>query len=323
MRFMRIIFIRQDTVIRALFQHRLLMKKVGLLFFLFAFNCLSSYSQFWSKRDFSLSMNFDVECEPGTTFFRMIALVPTTHAGIQEIEKLAYNIQPDSVYYHKNTCFAEFKIENPDSNFTITVDVEGRLYNNDYKTANSEVKLSEEELNDYLTHTEMCEVDSPAIQTRARRLEALEEKTIEKIHVLWDEIQSIPFFHEPKADAKSALEVIKEGKANCVGKSHIFIALCRATGIPARLVCGLAPTTGHGWPEVYIEKKGWVKFEPTHSNERNYQRIKGNHIRLSEGIFTYRGLNTNQRIHWWWNWKGKSTQCKVNENHKFRILRSE
>ena len=55
-----------------------------------------------------------------------------------------------------------------------------------------------------------------------------------------------------------------------------------------------------------IEKKGWVKFEPTHSNERNYQRIKGNHIRLSEGIFTYRGLNTNQRIHWWWNWKGQS-----------------
>ena len=156
------------------------MKKVGLLFFLFAFNCLSSYSQFWSKRDFSLSMNFDVECEPGTTFFRMIALVPTTHAGIQEIEKLAYNIQPDSVYYHKNTCFAEFKIENPDSNFTITVDVEGRLYNNDYKTANSKIKLSEEELNDYLVHTEMCEVDSPAIQTRARRLEALEKKTIEK-----------------------------------------------------------------------------------------------------------------------------------------------
>lgn len=323
MRFMRIIFIRQDTVIRALFQHRLLMKKVGLLFLLFAFNCLSSYSQFWSKRDFSLSMNFDVECEPGTTFFRMIALVPTTHAGIQEIEKLAYNIQPDSVYYHKNTCFAEFKIENPDSNFTITVDVEGRLYNNDYKTANSKIKLSEEELNDYLVHTEMCEVDSPAIQTRARRLEALEKKTIEKIHVLWDEIQSIPFFHEPKADAKSALEVIKEGKANCVGKSHIFIALCRATGIPARLVCGLAPTTGHGWPEVYIEKKGWVKFEPTHSNERNYQRIKGNHIRLSEGIFTYRGLNTNQRIHWWWNWKGKSTQCKVNENHELRIIRNE
>ncbi len=272
------------------------MKKAGLLFLLFAFNCLSSYSQFWSKRDFSLSMNFDVECEPGTTFFHMLALVPTTHAGIQEIEKLTYNIQPDSVYYHKNTCFAEFKIENPDSNFTITVDVEGRLYNNDYKTANSKIRLTEEEKKHYLAHTEMCEVDSPAIQTRARRLEALEKKTIERIHVLWDEIQSIPFFHEPKADAKSALEVIKEGKANCVGKSHTFIALCRAVGIPARLVCGLASTTGHGWPEVFIEKKGWVKFEPTHSNERNYQRIRGNHIRLSEGIFTHKGLNTNQRI---------------------------
>lgn len=299
------------------------MKKAGLLFLLFVLNCLSSYCQFWSKRDFSLSMNFDVECEPGTTFFRMVALVPMTHAGIQEIDKLTYNIQPDSVYYHKNTCFAEFKIENPDSSFTITVDVEGRLYNNDYKTANSKIRLSEEEKKQYLAHTEMCEVDSPAIQTRARRLEALEKKTIERIHVLWDEIQSIPFFHEPKADAKSALEVIKEGKANCVGKSHTFIALCRAVGIPARLVCGLAPTTGHGWPEVFIEKKGWVKFEPTHSNERNYQRIRGNHIRLSEGIFIYKGLNTNQRIHWWWNWKGQSTQCKVNENHKLRILRSE
>lgn len=299
------------------------MKKIELIILLLHLCIQSSYCQFWSKRDFALTMNFDVKCDPGTTSFHLLALVPTTHPGVQEIEKLTYNIQPDSVYYHRNACFAEFKINNPDSIFTISIGVKGRLYNNDYKSANSKIKLSDEELKSYLAHTDMCEVDSPAIQTRARRLEALEKKTIEKIHVLWDEIQSIPFFHEPKADAKSALEVIKEGKANCVGKSHIFIALCRATGIPARLVCGLAPTTGHGWPEVYIEKKGWVKFEPTHSNERNYQRIKGNHIRLSEGIFTYRGLNTNQRIHWWWNWKGQSTQCKVSENHKLKILRSE
>lgn len=299
------------------------MKKIGLIILLLHLCIQSSYCQFWSKRDFALTMNYDVMCGSGTTSFRLLALVPATHPGVQEIDKLTYNIQPDSVYYHRNSCFAEFKINNPDSIFTISIGVKGRLYNNDYKSANSHIILSDEELKFYLAHTDMCEVDSPAIQQSARKLETLEKKTIKKIHLIWDKVQNIPYYHNPQDSAKSALEVIKEGKANCVGKSHTFIALCRACGIPARLVCGLAPTTGHGWPEVYIEKKGWVMFEPTHSNERDYQRIKGTHIRLSEDIFTHNGLNTNHRYHYWWRWKGQSTPCKVSENHKLKILRSE
>ena len=299
------------------------MKKIGLIILLLHLCIQSSYCQFWSKRDFALTMNYDVMCGSGTTSFRLLALVPATHPGVQEIDKLTYNIQPDSVYYHRNACFAEFKINNPDSIFTISIGVKGRLYNNDYKSANSHIILSDDELKFYLAHTDMCEVDSPAIQQSARKLETSEKKTIKKIHLIWDKVQSIPYYHNPQDSAKSALEVIKEGKANCVGKSHTFIALCRACGIPARLVCGLAPTTGHGWPEVYIEKKGWVMFEPTHSNERDYQRIKGTHIRLSEDIFTHNGLNTNHRYHYWWRWKGQSTPCKVSENHKLKILRSE
>ena len=274
------------------------MKKIGLIILLLHLCIQSSYCQFWSKRDFALTMNYDVMCGSGTTSFRLLALVPATHPGVQEIDKLTYNIQPDSVYYHRNACFAEFKINNPDSIFTISIGVKGRLYNNDYKSANSHIILSDDELKFYLAHTDMCEVDSPAIQQSARKLETSEKKTIKKIHLIWDKVQSIPYYHNPQDSAKSALEVIKEGKANCVGKSHTFIALCRACGIPARLVCGLAPTTGHGWPEVYIEKKGWVMFEPTHSNERDYQRIKGTHIRLSEDIFTHNGLNTNHRYHY-------------------------
>ena len=299
------------------------MKKIGLIILLLHLCIQSSYCQFWSKRDFALTMNYDVMCGSGTTSFRLLALVPATHPGVQEIDKLTYNIQPDSVYYHRNACFAEFKINNPDSIFTISIGVKGRLYNNDYKSANSHIILSDDELKFYLAHTDMCEVDSPAIQQSARKLETSEKKTIQKIHLIWDKVQSIPYYHNPQDSAKSALEVIKEGKANCVGKSHTFIALCRACGIPARLVCGLAPTTGHGWPEVYIDKKGWVMFEPTHSNERDYQRIKGTHIRLSEDIFTHNGLNTNHRYHYWWRWKGQSTPCKVSENHKLKILRSE
>ena len=61
------------------------MKKIGLIILLLHLCIQSSYCQFWSKRDFALTMNYDVMCGSGTTSFRLLALVPATHPGVQEI----------------------------------------------------------------------------------------------------------------------------------------------------------------------------------------------------------------------------------------------
>ncbi|MDE8349756.1 MAG: transglutaminase-like domain-containing protein [Acidocella sp.] len=59
--------------------------------------------------------------------------------------------------------------------------------------------------------------------------------------------------------------VLNHGWCDCLLGSALFVALCRAHGIPARLLGGhvlypLAPTN-HYWAELWIDDAGWLPFD--------------------------------------------------------------
>lgn len=67
----------------------------------------------------------------------------------------------------------------------------------------------------------------------------------------------------------SAAEALKRGAGVCQDHAHLFIAGCRAVGIPARYVSGymrvhdeLRGPAGHAWAEAFIPDLGWVGFDP-------------------------------------------------------------
>ena len=72
--------------------------------------------------------------------------------------------------------------------------------------------------------------------------------------------------------ALTALEALRTGRAVCQGQSDLFVALCRAAGIPAQTVHGPClgePGTAaqdrfptwHQWAQVYLPGQGWVPWE--------------------------------------------------------------
>jgi hypothetical protein len=70
-----------------------------------------------------------------------------------------------------------------------------------------------------------------------------------------------------KLDFKSVEELIDRGSAECRGYTILFVALCRAAGVPARPVWGLLLLPpkdygSHNWGEVYIADCGWVPVDP-------------------------------------------------------------
>ena len=75
----------------------------------------------------------------------------------------------------------------------------------------------------------------------------------------------------------------------------------------------------HAWPEAYVDGRGWVKFEPTHTDETDYKRINGSHIRLSDGRFTFMGMDTDTRYRYWY-W---GTAPSVDEAYQFVIYGEE
>lgn len=82
----------------------------------------------------------------------------------------------------------------------------------------------------------------------------------------------------------SALETLRRGDGSCGAQSMLMAALCRASGIPARVVWGCVYTTEyggsfghHGWNEVYAGKAGWIPVDVT-LHESDY--VDSGHIRL-------------------------------------------
>lgn len=71
----------------------------------------------------------------------------------------------------------------------------------------------------------------------------------------------------------------------CDEITNLFISFCRALGIPARFITGVAYSNmingfgNHGWAEVYFPEYGWVPFDITYGE---YGWLDATHIELNE-----------------------------------------
>ncbi|HTC16375.1 MAG TPA: transglutaminase family protein [Steroidobacteraceae bacterium] len=83
----------------------------------------------------------------------------------------------------------------------------------------------------------------------------------------------------------SAAQVFARGQGVCQDQAHVFIACCRAGGIPARYVsgylCGLdgGDSASHAWVDAWIEdSQRWLSIDVTH-----LEPMGPKHCRLAVG----------------------------------------
>ena len=72
-------------------------------------------------------------------------------------------------------------------------------------------------------------------------------------------------------DDSTALVALNRGNGDCWDYSLVFTALCRAHGIPARIIINDWPdedATGHAIVEAFVTELGWVPFDPVNIDTR-------------------------------------------------------
>jgi len=76
--------------------------------------------------------------------------------------------------------------------------------------------------------------------------------------------------YELQTEERGALWALQHGVGDCSEYSYLFVALCRALGIPSRIQAGFAfhelgETTeyGHMWAEYHLKNYGWVPVDLT------------------------------------------------------------
>ena len=95
---------------------------------------------------------------------------------------------------------------------------------------------------------------SPFIESRDREIQALAEQLLDDDEPAWQEVEgvfdwireNIEYRFDEKI--KSCVQALNDGVGDCEEMSSLFIATCRAAGIPARAVW----IPGHTYPEFYL-----------------------------------------------------------------------
>jgi len=90
---------------------------------------------------------------------------------------------------------------------------------------------------------------------------------MEKVHALCKYVPAITHVNT------STEEFFTDPRGVCQDFTHLFMAMCRSIGIPARYVCGyvydakrggiLGSHASHAWSEVWIPGFGWLGLDPT------------------------------------------------------------
>ncbi|MCM2356416.1 MAG: transglutaminase-like domain-containing protein [Arenimonas sp.] len=87
----------------------------------------------------------------------------------------------------------------------------------------------------WLEPTGQLDLSHPKIHITAQKLTQARQSLPARAAALHDFVRRLPFGAQADAAALSASEVLRAGRGDCHSKGLLFVALCRAAGIPARL----------------------------------------------------------------------------------------
>jgi len=133
----------------------------------------------------------------------------------------------------------------------------------------------------YTQPEELVESGSPEIVEAAREVVGSEANPHQKALLIYNFVVN-HLRYEVQKDEMGALWALKNGVGDCSEYSYLFVALCRAAGIPARIQAGFAfhadsgtVEDGHMWAEYYLEGYGWI---PVDAAWKMFDQIDHRHL---------------------------------------------
>ena len=225
---------------------------------------------------------------PPKSVTQVLRLTPRNHDG-QYVCDWRIEVSQDCQLHQHEGAFGNishvFSADGPFDNLTVTVD--GEVDTQDTNgIVNGAIERFPPAL--FLRVTALTQPDASIIEfAEAKRAEAGAD-ALTQLHVLMLGINTEMTFDTATTNVETnAAEAFALRRGVCQDGTHIFIAAARHLGIPARYVGGHYCRTdddsvqdaGHAWAEAYVDKLGWVGFDPT-----NGVSPTESHVRVAVGL---------------------------------------
>jgi len=249
------------------------------------------------------------------------------------LDTLIFNPDPDEYVTDKwGQRLARFHYDNIDAgaSTTVTMQAKAELYQTRYFIFPDKVGTLTDIPKDirklYLSDDTKYWVDDPFIQKTAREIVGDETNCYWIARKIFNHvIEKIDF--ELVGGWDVAPKVLKRGTGSCSEYSFVYIALCRAVGLPARLagsviIRGDDASTDvifHRWVEVYLPNYGWIPIDPQ-GGDRDRPADQASAIGYLNNRFliTTLGGGGSEYLEWGYNsnefWQSRG-KCKIYVEH--------
>ena len=238
----------------------------------------------------SFTLQYRVTGKPGTDKVVLTALVPKTIENRQKILSTKYSLRPEKEFEENGNKYAQFVLEKPAGSQLVSINVEAELYRYDLTVAAREQRRmeSKEKLKPWLASEKFIEKDAPEILAAAKQIPVGDELDMMRAIMVFVH-QRLRYSGFDEAD-HGAVWALKNGRGDCTEFSDLFVAICRAKNIPARVCEGYLAsdvakndTPKHNRVEVYTKRHGWVPFDPLHTLRKSatFESLKPNFVYLS------------------------------------------
>ncbi len=122
----------------------------------------------------------------------------------------------------------------------------------------------------YLSDNAKYQINNPIIQNAVKKAVGDEKNPYWMARNIYNYLIA-NMYYEMVGGWNTAPAVLSRGNGSCSEYSFVYIAMCRAAGIPARYVGSIArrgdnasmDDVFHRWTEIYIPNYGWIPVDPS------------------------------------------------------------
>ncbi|MBU0690873.1 transglutaminase [bacterium] len=171
-------------------------------------------------------------------------------------------------------------------------------------------EIPKEIRSDYLVDEDKYRIDDPIIKEAVAEAVGDEKNPywmMRKIHKYIRE----HLHYELAGGWNVAPQVLTRGSGSCSEYTFLFIAMCRAAGIPARYVGSLVirgdeastDEVFHRWSQVYLPGYGWVHVDPQGGDSDKPAKVAGSIGKISNRfLITTSGGGASEYLGWNYNY---------------------
>ncbi len=214
------------------------------------------------------------------------AYLPENILGKQAVQNISFSPKPKEIIREKTNKIALFEIKNPEKRTVIEITGQVGTKTYDFESAlNNAIReeISPSDRNKYTSSEPLIESDDEGIVSKAKELAGADE--IQTVRNIYSFVQR-NMRYTAQNETIGAKGMLKKQRGKCTDYAMLMAALCRANGIPARIVSGSIisdESQNHTWVEVWFDKYGWVTFEPTIISNLKYDFKQSPHKYLTLG----------------------------------------